>query len=473
MLSKYLGDKPFWKSVTTLALPMALQALLSTSFTLVDTVMVGQLGDISLSAVGMAGQWSWLMVLVFVGICSGTGVFVSQYWGVGNVKGIRRVLGISTICVLAVSLIFFAVGAIYPRFVLKIFSNETPVIEEGIRYLRSASFSYIAIGLMNLFSTILRSVEIVKVPMYSSFVASLINVVMNYSLIFGKFGLPEMGIKGAALATCISSWTGLVILLIISLKQKNILIGRIKDLFEFTKSEVAEFMRTAMPVVVNEGMWGLGTFTYNIIFGRLGYENYAAVTMVRTLQDLSFAIISGLGAACCVIVGKSIGAGLINRGYNDSRRFAVLVPLISFVSGIIVIVFRNPFIRFFDMSGNMTAYTLKTTLAIIVIVGLEMAVRNVAYINVVGIFRSGGDTKTGLKYDMICLWGVSLPLTFLAAFVFKWSFPAVFATMLIAEDVPKTVMCIRYFVSKKWIRPVTEEGKEALKKLEDKNNGTD
>ena len=102
-----------------------------------------------------------------------------------------------------------------------------------------------------------------------------------------------------------------------------------------------------------------------------------------------------------------------------------------------------------------------------------MAVRNVAYINVVGIFRSGGDTKTGLKYDMICLWGVSLPLTFLAAFVFKWSFPAVFATMLIAEDVPKTVMCIRYFVSKKWIRPVTEEGKEALKKLEDKNNGTD
>ena len=468
MLSKYLGDKPFWKSVMTLALPMALQALLATSFTLVDTVMVGQLGDISLSAVGMAGQWSWLMVLVLIGVCSGTGVFVSQYWGINNIKGIRKVLGISTIFVLAVTLIFFAVGGIFPRMVLRIFSNEAPVIEEGIKYLRIASFSYIAIGLMNLFSAVLRSVEIVKVPMYSSLVASCANIIMNYSLIFGKFGLPEMGIKGAAVATCISSWAGLAMLLLISIKQKNILIGRIKDLIEFTKEDVKEFMRTAMPVVFNEGMWGLGTFTYNIIFGRLGYENYAAVTMVRTLQDISFSIISGLGTACCVIVGKSIGAGQIERGYNDSRRFAVLIPLISFVSGIVVILFRNPFIKFFNLTGNMTDYTLKVTVSIVIIVGLEMAVRNVAYIDVVGIFRSGGDTKTGLKYDMICLWGISLPLTFLAAFVFKWPFPAVFATMLIAEDFPKMVMCTKFFVSKKWIRPVTEEGKLALKNLEDK-----
>ena len=430
--------------------------------------MVGQLGDISLSAVGMAGQWSWLMTLVLIGVCSGMGVFVSQYWGVGNTKGIRRVLGIATIFVLLVSLAFFAVAFIFPRFVLRIFSNEEPVIAEGIRYLKIASISYIAIGLMNLFSTLLRSVEIVKVPLYSSIVSALMNFIFNYALIFGKFGFPRMGIMGAATATCVSSWIGVIMLLLISVKQKNILIGKLKDIIEFTKEDVREFMKTAMPVVVNETMWGLGTFTYNIIFGRLGYENYAAVTIVKTFQDISFVLVAGLGTACCVIVGKSIGAGLIEKGYNDSRRFAVLVPLASLVSGAFIIVARNPIIKLFNLSGNMTDYTLKTTAAIIVVVGLEAVIRNVAYIDVVGIFRSGGDTLAGLKYDMITLWGLSLPVTFLAAFVFKWQFVAVFATMLLVEDIPKTFLCTRYFISKKWIRPVTKEGKEALKKLEDK-----
>ena len=213
-LTDYLGDKPFWRVTVKLAVPVALQNVLTSSFQLVDTLMVSQLGDVTLSAVGMAAQWGWLCGLLGFGLCSGMSVFISQYWGVKDLKGIRRVMGIGLMLAMFVSLCFLAVALAAPAWVIGLFNQEPAVIETGCRYLRIVCFSYPAVALTYLLSNVLRGTERVRLPLYVSIVTTIANAFADYGLIFGAFGLPKLGVEGAAIATCISSWLGPVLILI-------------------------------------------------------------------------------------------------------------------------------------------------------------------------------------------------------------------------------------------------------------------
>jgi putative MATE family efflux protein len=467
MISKYLGDREFWRVTLSLAVPIAFQNLLISSFSLVDTIMVGQLGDIPLAAVGMAGQWSWLMGLVLFGLCSGSAVFVAQYWGINDRRSIQKVLGVSLCAVSFVALVFLLSGLFMPERIVGVFNSDKAVIAAGASYLRIAVFSYPAVALNYILSTILRSTENVRVPVYASGISTILNCVLNYVLIFGAFGVPEMGVRGAAVATCISSWTAPLFIWIISYRQRNIIIGRMRDIFGFDGKMVREYLSKAMPVMINEGLWGLGTVAYNVIFGRLGYEYYAAVTILKTFTDISFIFFIGLCSACCVIVGKSIGSGRIEKGYSDALRFSVVVPLLSLVVGSLIMIFRYPLVGLFNLSSNLTEITFATAAGIMLVVGAELVLRNFPYIQIVGIIRSGGDTVTGMKYDLVCQWVISLPLTYIAAFVLRLPFVAVYSVMLLAEDVLKVFLCLRRFVSRKWIMPVTEEGRQALLSAEE------
>lgn len=460
-VTKYLGDRIFWSSALRLAIPIAAQNLLMSSFTIVDTLMIGQLGDIELSSVGMAGQWSWLMSLVMFGLNSGGSVFISQYWGVRDIKKIRGVFAIMFWHILGISLIFGAVGFFAPRAVVSLFNSTPEIVTAGASYLAIAAFSYFGIALNNVFSTLLRSTESVKLPMYASAVATVANAVLDYGLIFGAFGLPAMGIQGAALATVISSWISPAIVLAVSIRQHNILIMPMREFFGFGKTLLFRFYRISAPVVFNESMWGLGTMLYNVIFARLGYENYAAITILRTVEGVPFVFFVGLCNACCVMVGKSIGRGERDEAIQNARRFAVLVPMTALGLGLCVVALRPLIIAMYSNGGNLTDVTISAAMGILLVYGLEMGLRNIPYIQIVGIFRSGGDTKTGMKFDLLCLWCISLPLTFLSAFVFKLPFVAVYTVMLAAEDLLKVVLCLRHFISRKWIKPITEQGIEA------------
>ncbi|MFA6947448.1 MAG: MATE family efflux transporter [Eubacteriales bacterium] len=460
-ISKYLGDRAFWSSALRLAIPIAAQNLLMSSFTIVDTLMIGQLGDIELSSVGMAGQWSWLMGLVMFGLNSGASVFISQYWGVRDIKNIRGIFAILLWHTLGVSAIFAAVGFFAPNTVVSIFNDTPEIVAAGASYLTIAAFSYFGIALNNVFSTLLRSTENVKLPMYASAVSTVVNAILDYGLIFGAFGLPAMGIEGAALATVISSWIAPIIVLVVSIRQKNMLIMRFREFFTFGKALLFKFYRISSPVVFNESMWGLGTMLYNVIFARLGYENYAAITILRTVEGVPFVFFVGLCNACCVMVGKNIGRGEREDAIRDARRFAVLVPITALLLGLGVVALRPLIITMYSHGGNLTDVTVNAAMGILLIYGLEMGMKNIPYIQIVGIFRSGGDTKTGVKYDLVCLWLISLPLTFLSAFVFKLPFIAVYAVMLLAEDTLKVFLCLRHFISRKWIKPLTEQGIEA------------
>ena len=270
-LTDYLGDKPFWRVTARLALPVALQNVLTSSFQLVDTMMVSRLGDVTLSAVGMAAQWGWLCNLLNFGLCSGMSVFISQYWGVKDHKGIRRVMGLGLVFSLFVSLLFLAVALAAPAWVVGLFNQDPGVLDAGCRYLRIVCFSYPAVALTYLLSNVLRGTERVRLPLYVSIVTTIANAFADYGLIFGAFGLPELGVQGAAIATCISSWLGPVLILLFSVFEKNILIGPVRELFAFSWKQLGEFCTRALPVMSNEGLWALGMLTLNRIYANMGY----------------------------------------------------------------------------------------------------------------------------------------------------------------------------------------------------------
>ncbi len=462
---KLFGDKGFWKTALKLAIPVALQNMLTSSFTLADTLLVSNLGEEALSSVGMVGQWGWLMTMVLVGFSSGTTVFVSQFWGIKDIKRIRKTCGIALLSVLAVSGVFSAVSIIAPAYVLRMFNSDPVIVREGTKYLLCVVYSYTAVAITNILSAVLRSVENVRLPMYVSAFTTVLNIFLDYSMIFGKFGFPEMGIEGAAVATSISAWSGVVLIVFVSVIKRNILIAPFRETFAFSKIEFILFYKKAIPVVFNESMWGLGTFAFNIIFGNMGYEYFASLTILRSFENIAFIFFIGLCSAASVMIGKSVGKGKIERGIEDSRRFAILVPVAAIFVGILIFLFRRQLIGIFNMSSNISQVTLDTAMIIMAIYAFELPVRMIPYIQVVGIFRSGGDTVTGVKYDLCTLWFMSLPATLIAVYVLNAPFAVAFAVMYIFEDYAKTALCLRYYRSLKWLRPVTDEGRLALEEL--------
>ena len=467
-LTDYLGDKPFWRVTARLTLPLALQNVLTSSVQLVDTMMVSRLGDVTLSAVGMAAQWGWLCNLLNFGLCSGMSVFISQYWGVKDHKGIRRVMGLGLVFSLFVSPLFLAVALAAPAWVVGLFNQDPGVLDAGCRYLRIVCFSYPAVALTYLLSNVLRGTERVRLPLYVSIVTTIANAFADYGLIFGAFGLPALGVQGAAIATCISSWLGPVLILLFSVFEKNILIGPVRELFAFSWKQLGEFCTRALPVMSNEGLWALGMLTLNRIYANMGYEYYAGMTIFKTFSELAFAFFVGLGGACVIMVGKSIGQGKIRRGVADARRFSVLVPLMGLIVGLAMIAARHPLVSLFAAGDNLSATTISTAYAVTIFCSLEYCFRNISYVQVVGVFRSGGDTLTGMLFDLGSLWCVSIPLTLLAARVLQLPFIGVVIFAYLGEDIPKSILCLLHFKSMRWIRPVTEEGRAGLRDYQGK-----
>lgn len=462
---KLFKDKNFWKIMIKLTVPVALQNLLTSSFTLADTLLVSNLGTVALSSVGMIGQWAWLMNMILVGFCSGTAVFISQYWGVKDMKRIRHIGGISIVMAVIVSVLFTAISLLIPNYVIRIFNSDSQVIAAGSEYLKYVAFSYIAIALTNIIAAILRAVENVKLPMYVSAFTTVLNIFLDYAMILGKFGFPDMGIRGAALATTISAWLGVLLIFVISFFQKNLLVRDTAEFFRFSKKEVVLYIKKTAPVVLNESMWGLGTFVYNIIYGNMGYEYFSALTIVRSFENISFVLFIGICSAASVMIGKSIGKGEIERGVEDSKRFSIIVPAIAVVVSVFIFIFRHQLVNIFNMGNNISQLAVDTAGMLMMIYAFAFPFRMFPYLQIVAIYRSGGDTITGAKFELLCLWALSVPATLIAVYVFKVPFLAAYAIMYIFEDIPKVICCLKFYLSKKWIKPVTKEGIDALEKL--------
>ena len=423
-----------------------------TSFRLIDTLMVGRLGDVSIAAVGLAGWASFFVELLAFGMSSGAAVFVAQYHGANNKEGMLRTYGMMLLFMVPMGLLFTVGVGLYPEFVMRLFTEDPALISEGVKYLQFACVSYLSLSLNLAISTMLRCTEQVKIPMITSGFSAGLNAVLNYVFIFGGFGLPAMGVAGAGLATAISSLINPLMMMIISYVKKTIVISPLRQVFDI-KGFIKPFWNRALPVLLNEFFWSIAILAVNMVFGRMGTDNYAALTVVRTIEGLVFVFFVGICNACNILVGKTIGAGQIDLGIRYSRRFMVLTPIIGILAGILIVLMRYPLISLFDLSeaAKQTARTL------LVIFAIDAVVRYIPYVEVVGIFRAGGDTRMGLIVDVVCHYVFILPAVVLAGLVFKLSFITTYVIMLAVDDVSKLLITIPYYRTMKWIKPITQQ----------------
>jgi len=444
-------DRGFWVAALPLVLPIALQNLLMTSFRLIDTLMVGRLGDVSIAAVGLAGWASFLVELLAFGMAGGAAVFVAQYHGAGNREGILRTYGMMLVFMVPLGLTFTIGVALNPEWVMRLFTEDAALINEGVKYLRFACVSYVSLTVNLALSTMLRCTERVKIPMVTSGISAALNAVLNYIFIFGAFGLPAMGIAGAGLATAISSLLNPVLMLIISAAKRTILVAPLKEVFAL-KGFVKTFWSRALPVLLNEFFWSVSVVGVNMVLGRMGTDNYAALTVERTIEGLVFVFFIGICNSCNILVGKAIGAGDIELGKRYSKQFMALAPILGAVLGIVIILLRHPLIALFDLSDAAS----QTARALLVIFAIDATVRYIPYLEVVGIFRAGGETRFGLLSDVISQYVFILPTVLLCGLVWKLPFITTYILMLVADDVSKLALTIPYFRSMRWIKPISE-----------------
>lgn len=455
---KTLRSREFWKIVLPLALPITLQNLLTSSFQIVDTLMIGQLGDTVIAAVGIAAQISFFSNVLFYGTVSGGSVFVAQYWGATDIHGIRKVYGLILSLILPIAAIFVIGSTFWAPQILSVFTDDPELIRIASQYLRIACWSYIGVAFNQVFCVVLRGTEEVHLPLYTNIFAVALNALANYVLIFGKFGFPEMGVEGAALATAISSLSGTGLLFLMSYLKRTQVRAPIREMFSFTRSFASHYLKRALPVLFNETLWSIGILGYNMVYGRMGADNYAALTIFRTIENLGYVSFIGMCNASAVLVGKFIGAEDHDEAKHYAGSFMLLVPIMGLCVGTIVLIFAKPILSLFNVSPSV----YQTAHSLLIIYMVDVGLRNIPYASVCGVFRPGGDTKTGMKLDFMGTYLIGLPLVILCAFVFKLPFIPVYIAMLFAEDIPKGFLCIRHYLSYRWIMPVREVSEEAL-----------
>lgn len=450
-MKQKLFTKAFFCQMLPLAVPIALQNLLSASFRLVDMLMIGRLGDTSIAAVGLAGQVSFLVELIAFGMASGSAVFMAQYHGANNNDGIRRAFGASALFLLPVGVICSVLVMLYPTLPMQILTDDAALIAEGARYLAAAAPSYAALTCSVLLMMTLRSVERVKLPMVATGISAAMNAVWNYALIFGKFGMPEMGVAGAGLATAISSWVAPVLMLAFSLRRGSILRAPLRVFFRL-KGFGAMFWKRVTPVLCNEVAWSMSVVLLNICFGRMGADNFAGLTVFRTVENIVFVSFVGVCHACNILVGKHIGAGQIEEGKRIAKRFLYLCPLLGLSLGVLIVLFRGPILGLFDVSET-AAHTAN---CLLMIYAAEVGVRNVPYIAVVGVFRGGGETRIGFIVDAITQYALVVPVVAVCGLLLKLPFVLTYVIMLVVDDFSKCCVYLPYFRSMRWIKPVAK-----------------
>ncbi len=450
---KNLYGRAFFKEMLPLAIPIALQNLLMASFRLVDMLMLGSLNGDALAAVDLASQMSFFVDLISFGVSSGCAVFIAQYHGANNIDGIRRVIGCALVSLVPIGLLAMTVSLCFPDTIMRILTDDPSLREIGASYLSVAAFSYFFIVVNSILSTVLRSTEHVRLPLIASGTAAGLNALLNFVLIFGHFGFPALGARGAGIATTISSASGPLIVLVISLIRRNILIAPIRSVFRL-KGFFLPFWKRSLPAFLNETLWSLSVVVINTIFGHMGAENYAGLSTVRTIENLVFVFFVGVCHACNILVGKHIGAGDEPGAKWIANAFLVLTPIMGLALGAVVLVLRGPVVDLFRIEE-----TSKTVArALLLMFAFEIGFRNIPYISVVGIFRAGGDTRIGFIVDLSVQYLVAIPIAALLGLVLKLPFVTTFITMQLCTDLANNIIYLIHYRKGNWIKPVSRIG---------------
>jgi len=435
-----------------MAVPLALQNLVTTSVSLVDNLMVGALGDTAIATVNLANQFFFIFNLMLFGMGSGAAVLMAQFWGKRDKSGMRNVAGLTFLLGMTVGLVFAVVASIFPKEIMAVFSADAAVIELGAVYIRIIAATFPLTAATLVISYLLKSSEEVKIPLAASTVSIAVNVVFNYFLIFGKFGFPKLGVAGAAYATLLARVFECVYIYVASFIKISFLREQIHDYISFSKDLFTRFFKTSCPVILNETLWSLGVSMYFAVYSRIGItpedgtSAVAAVNIASLAEKLSSVFIFGMCHAVSIIIGKEIGSGRMRRARYDSAQFSVLAPLCGVLFGAVMVMLMSPFISLFKVSDAARVYAMH----LIIILAFTLPIKNYNLVNIVGVFRGGGDTVFSCLLDVLGVWLIGLPAAMITGFWLKLPLEIVFASTL-TEEVIKAFVIMARIKSGKWV----------------------
>lgn len=439
----------FYKKLTRLALPIALQSFISSSLNLVDNLMVGSLGETELAAVGIGIQLFFIFWMVIFGFTGGCSTFTAQFWGNKNMTNIRKVIGFSLTVSFSAGLVFFLFATFFAREFVSFFTDDPAALDLAVDYIHIGSPVFLMLGITVSFETALRATQQPRIPLYISMVAFSTNTLLNYIFIFGKLGLPAMGVQGAAIATVIARAIEMLLVIWVVFGKKNIISGHVKEFFAWNKLLAVRIFKNAFPTTINEVSWGLGMTACNLAYAQAGITAFAAVRASLTIFDLFILFAFSLGDAALIILGEHLGKGERDYAIGASKKLVKVVLIIGVVSGTLLIFIGKPLLGFFDFSpeGFEFAYS------ILLVYALTMWVDLYSGVHIVGILRGGGDTRFAMFTELGTIWLIAVPLAFAGTLL--WNLPIYMVILLVRlETVIKSIILTLRWMSCKWANTV-------------------
>lgn len=448
-----LWDKTFLLSLVTLMVPMILQNLLTLGTQMMDSIMLGQLGQNELSASSLANQPFFIFNLLIFGMASGSSVLNAQFWGKRDIRSIKIIISICLKVAFTVSILLAAVVMLFPRAVMAVYTNDQAVIELGAQYLQVIGWCYIFHGIASTLLTSIRSVGIVRVAVVDSVFALVCNTSLNYILIFGKLGFPALGVRGAAIATVITRIGEVAIVLTYLLFIDKKLKFRPRDLAAFEMGLLKNYLKNGLPVAFNEVFWSIGVSIQSMILGRLGADAVSASQMSSIVQQFATVFIFGVANAAAIIIGNDIGAGRMEEAKSRIRAFRWIAVWVGLFAAGVILVLSRPVVGFY----NVPEETKELALQMLRMLSVIVLFVSQTGIGVVGLLRGGGDPRFGVFVDLCGLWLFAVPAALLAAFVFHAPVLAVYLCSKLDEPV-KLVMLTWRMRNDRWIKDVTTAG---------------
>lgn len=452
-----MKSSKFYQHLFLLTLPIILQNLITTSINLLDTIMIGRLGEVPLAAVGIANQYYFIFTLFVFGIAGGSGVLIAQLYGKKDLDSINHVFMRSLNSGITFSIIFSLIGLASAEKIMGLFSSDPSIILIGSEYLRITIVSYLFTGISLLSASSLRSIKNTKLPMYASLIGLCINGSLNYILIFGKLGFSPMHTKGAAIATLIARLIECLILIIAISKTVPILNFNLLA-FDKCSLEIQKNLRKmTLPILFNEACWGIGTVTYVALYANLGTQSAAAMQIASTIMNLFMVISFGLAYSSLVIVGNEIGASRNKEAMLASGKIRQLSVVIGLMISVLLFILA-PYI---SSQFNVSTLVQNLSTNVLRVFALMFTLRTLNMVMIVGILRGGGDAAYGSILQGLTLWTIGIPLTYVVGYQLHLSLHYVVG-ISICEELVKLIFISRRYYSKKWIHNLTSKS-ETLK----------
>lgn len=443
------ANKDFFKKVFSITIPVTLQNLLGSSRNLVDTIMIGTLGVAQVAAVGAAGKPFFVLLILLFGLTNGSGILVSQYWGKRDSDGVAKNVLLTMFLTLSISTIIIILLNIFSEQIIGFTSTDVEVIMYGSEYLKIISYNLIFQSIILSLNVGLRSTNQAKKCTLVSLIGVTTNILLNYMLIFGKLGFPELGLKGAAYGTFFSCFLEAIIIIVITLFFNNTFtLSIFKFKSQVKRIDVKRLLKISIPLAVNSFAWAGGTYIYFIIYGRMGSNELAIMTMLEPLQSLMVSFFTGLATGSGILLGHSLGQDDFKTAWSEAKVVVIMGLIMGIFIFTIMFFFRDLYMSFFSSLPTATLLMAKNVYVFLLIRIIFLSINIVV---IVGILRSGGDTKFVMFTDMFCQWFVGIPLGFLAAFI--WKLPLTWVVIfIISEEFVKVFLSTGRLRGKKWMR---------------------